>query len=260
MKIIRFLDPFGNEHLGQYHEDAPAEILDDALQPTGQFAVVAKWLAPIRPVAILGIGQNYRRHAEEMGGKLPDYPVIFFKNPACVQNPNDPIVLPQNLKSDSVDYEAELAVVIGRPCLNATRETALDFVLGYTCANDVSARDWQRTYGGGQWSRGKSFDTFCPLGPVLVTADEIPNPNAFKIRSEIDGEVMQDWTTEDMIFDVRDLIAFASADTTLLPGTVILTGTPHGVGTARTPPRYLQTGETVTIEVEGIGRLANPVV
>ncbi|MGV3615351.1 MAG: fumarylacetoacetate hydrolase family protein [Fimbriimonas sp.] len=260
MKILRFQDPFGNEHLGIPAEEGPAEVLDDALQPTGQFAVVHRRLAPLRPGSIMGIGQNYRRHAEEMGGKMPEYPVLFFKNPASVQNPGDPIRLPQNLTSDSVDYECELAVVIGRPCLNATRENALDFVLGYTCGNDVSARDWQKLKGGSQWSRGKSFDTFCPLGPVLVTADEIPNPNDLRIRTILNGETVQDWTTQDMIFDVRDLIVFLSADTTLLPGTVILTGTPHGVGAARKPPLYLKAGDTVTVEIDGIGALTNPVV
>lgn len=260
MKIARFLDPFGQEHLGIPNEDGLAEVLDDALQPTGDHAVIHQLLAPIRPGAIMGIGQNYRRHAEEMGGKMPDYPVLFFKNPGSVQNPNDPIVLPKNLTSDSVDYECELAVVIGRPCLNATRENALDFVFGYTCGNDVSARDWQKIKGGSQWSRGKSFDTFCPLGPYIVTTDEIPNPNALRIRTILNGETVQDWTTEDMIFDVRDLIVFLSADTTILPGTVILTGTPHGVGTARKPPLYLKAGDTVTIEIEGIGALTNPVV
>jgi 2-keto-4-pentenoate hydratase/2-oxohepta-3-ene-1,7-dioic acid hydratase in catechol pathway len=259
MKIIRFLDPFGQEQIGTPTEDGPAELLDGALRPTGEHAVVHKLLAPLRPGAILGIGQNYRRHAEEMGGKMPEYPVLFFKNPASVQNPGDPIRLPRNLTSDSVDYECELAVVIGRPCRDATRENALDYVLGYTCGNDVSARDWQKLKGGSQWSRGKSFDTFCPLGPVLVTADEIPNPNALRIRTVLNGEAVQDWTTEDMIFDVRELIVFLSADTTLLPGTVLLTGTPHGVGTARKPPLYLKAGDTVTVEIEGIGALTNPV-
>lgn len=259
MKIARFLDPFGEEHLGTPTEDGLAQLLDDSLQPNGEHAVIHKLLAPIRPGAIMGIGQNYRRHAEEMGGKMPEYPVLFFKNPGSVQNPLDPIVLPTNLTSDSVDYECELAVVIGSPCLNVTRENALDFVFGYTCGNDVSARDWQKLKGGSQWSRGKSFDTFCPLGPYIVTKDEIPDPNALRIRTVLNGETVQDWTTEDMIFDVRDLIVFLSADTTILPGTVILTGTPHGVGTARTPPLYLKAGDEVTVEIEGIGKLTNPV-
>jgi 2-keto-4-pentenoate hydratase/2-oxohepta-3-ene-1,7-dioic acid hydratase in catechol pathway len=159
-----------------------------------------------------------------------------------------------------VDYECELAVVIGRACRNATRENALSYVLGYTCANDVSGRDWQRDGGGGQWCQGKSFDTFCPLGPVLVTPDELPRPNALRIRTVLNGQVMQDWSTDDMIFDVPAIIAFLSASKTLLPGTVILTGTPHGVGFARNPPVWLQPGDEVTVDIEGIGALTNPVV
>jgi 2-keto-4-pentenoate hydratase/2-oxohepta-3-ene-1,7-dioic acid hydratase in catechol pathway len=131
--------------------------------------------------------------------------------------------------------------------------------LGYTCANDVSARDWQKSGGGGQWCRGKTFDTFCPLGPVLVTADEIPNPNNLALKTVLNGQVMQDWNTNDMIFDVPALIEFLSGSTTLLPGTVILTGTPHGVGMARNPPVWLQNGDTVTVEIENIGSLTNPV-
>ena len=259
MKILRFLDPFGNEHLGTQVEDGPAVLLDDQLRPTGEHAVVHKILAPIRPSVVIGIGLNYRHHAEETNAKIPEYPVVFFKNPSAVQNPGDPIRLPRTLTSDAVDFECELAVVIGKPCRDATRENALDFVLGYTCGNDVSARDWQKQKGGSQWSRGKSFDTFCPLGPALVTADEIPNPNDLKIRTVLNGETVQDWTTGDMIFDVRDLIVFLSGDTTLLPGTVILTGTPHGVGMARIPPLFMKAGDTVTVEIEGIGTLTNPV-
>jgi 2-keto-4-pentenoate hydratase/2-oxohepta-3-ene-1,7-dioic acid hydratase in catechol pathway len=147
-----------------------------------------------------------------------------------------------------------------RTCKNVSKADALKNVLGYTCANDVSARDWQKVYGGSQWCRGKTFDTFCPLGPRLVTADEIPNPNALNLKTIIDGETLQDWTTGDMIFDVPSLIAFLSGSTTLLPGTVILTGTPHGVGMARTPPKWLKAGDKVTVEVEKIGKLTNPVI
>jgi 2-keto-4-pentenoate hydratase/2-oxohepta-3-ene-1,7-dioic acid hydratase in catechol pathway len=182
-----------------------------------------------------------------------------MKSPGAVQHPGKPIELPRALRSDEVDYEAELAVVIGKECRNASSERALDYVLGYTCANDVSARDWQKRWGGGQWCRGKTFDTFAPLGPCLVTPDEIPDPNALAIRCTVSGEIMQDWTTRDMIFDVPTLIAFLSGSTTLLPGTVILTGTPHGVGMAHKPPRWLRPGDIVTVEIEGIGQLTNPV-
>ena len=220
----------------------------------------AQLLAPVVPASILCIGLNYRRHAEEGGSPVPDHPVLFMKMPSAVQRPGGPIVLPRALRSDKVDYECELAVVIGRRCRNVSRERALEYVLGYTCGNDVSARDWQIQWGGSQWCRGKTFDTFCPLGPALVTADEIPNPNALAIKTVVSGETLQDWNTSDMIFDVPALIAFLSGSSTLEPGTVIMTGTPHGVGSARTPPRFLQPGDTVTVEIEKIGALTNPVV
>ncbi len=220
----------------------------------------ATLLAPVAPAGLLCIGLNYRRHAEESGADVPEHPIVFMKLPSAVQHPGADIVLPRRLRSDQVDYEAELAVVIGRRCRNVGREQALDYVLGYTCGNDVSARDWQIRWGGGQWCRGKTFDTFCPLGPALVTPHDIPDPNALAIKTVIDGQTMQDWTTRDMIFDVPALIAFLSGSTTLEPGTVIMTGTPHGVGGARTPPRFLQPGDTVTIEIESIGALTNPVV
>jgi len=221
---------------------------------------VEKLLAPIAPVAFFCIGLNYRRHAEEGKAPIPQFPVLFMKSPAAVQNPGDPILLPRHLRSDEVDYECELAVVIGRRCKNVPKEKALDYVLGYTCGNDVSARDWQGKWGSSQWCRGKTFDTFAPLGPCLVLKDEIPNPNALKIRTVLNGQIMQDWNTDDMIFDVPTLVAFLSGSTTLLPGTVILTGTPHGVGFARTPPVWLKPGDTVSIEIEKIGTLTNPVV
>ena len=168
--------------------------------------------------------------------------------------------MPRRLRSEKVDYECELAVVIGRTAKNVPRENATDFILGYTCANDVSARDWQKDGGGGQWCRGKSFDTFTPLGPVLVTPGELPKPNALRIATRVNGETLQDWNTDDMIFDIPTIIEFLSASTTLLPGTVILTGTPHGVGMARTPPRWLKPGDIAEIEIESIGTLRNPVV
>jgi 2-keto-4-pentenoate hydratase/2-oxohepta-3-ene-1,7-dioic acid hydratase in catechol pathway len=158
-----------------------------------------------------------------------------------------------------VDYEAELAVVIGRAAKDVPAEQALNYVLGYSCSNDVSARRWQKHGGARQWVRGKSFDAFCPLGPVLVTADEIPDPQILDIRCVLNGETMQSGNTSDMIFSVAELIAHLSRDTTLLPGTLILTGTPPGVGFARTPPVYLADGDVVRIEIEGVGALENPV-
>jgi 2-keto-4-pentenoate hydratase/2-oxohepta-3-ene-1,7-dioic acid hydratase in catechol pathway len=183
-----------------------------------------------------------------------------MKTDSAVQNPGDPIELPVTLKSNEVDYECELAVVIGKTARNVKKDKALEYVLGYTCANDVSARDWQKDFGGGQWCRGKTFDTFAPIGPCLVTPDEIPNPNALGIKTILNGKVMQDWNTNDMIFDVPTLIEFLSGSTTLTPGTVILTGTPHGVGMARKPPVWLKAGDSITIEIEKIGSLTNPVV
>ena len=227
---------------------------------TDKTAQVAKLLAPIVPTNLLCIGLNYRQHAVETKLPIPEYPVLFMKTTGAVQNPGDPIVLPRTLRSDQVDYECELAVVIGKKCKNVSREKALDYVLGYTCANDVSARDWQFNGSGGQWCRGKTFDTFAPLGPCLVTTDEIPDPNALDIKLDINGEVLQDWNTSDMIFDIPALIEFLSGSTTLLPGTVILTGTPQGVGMARKPPRFLNAGDVVTVTIEKIGSLTNPVV
>jgi 2-keto-4-pentenoate hydratase/2-oxohepta-3-ene-1,7-dioic acid hydratase in catechol pathway len=266
MKIIRYRDPEGRvRHAGAALGDGDRyRVLEgDPLgspRPTDEPARVAKLLAPVVPTQILCIGLNYRRHAEEVRAKVPADPVLFVKGVNALQHPGDPIHLPRHLRSDEVDYECELAVVIGRPCKNVTRAEALDFVAGYTCANDVSSRDWQITRGGGQWCRGKFFDTFAPLGPCLVTPDEIPDPQALRIRTELNGETVQDSNTSDMIFDVATLIAFLSGSTTLPPGTVILTGTPQGVGMSRSPQRYLRAGDLVTIEIEGIGRLTNPVL
>jgi len=264
MKLIRFQDAAGAIHYGSQQPDGGALLVEGdifgAYKVTGTKAEVKKLLAPIVPTGILCIGLNYRLHAAESGARIPEFPVLFMKTLGTVQNPGDPIVLPTHLKSNEVDYECELAVVIGKAAKNVSKENALDYVLGYTCANDVSARDWQRTFGGSQWCRGKTFDTFCPLGPVLVTTDEITNPNQLGIKTILNGETMQDLNTNDMIFDVPTLIAFLSGSTTLLPGTVILTGTPQGVGMARTPPLWLKAGDTVTIEIEKIGSLTNPVV
>lgn len=264
MRIIRYLDPNKNvKYASLQSGDKPLEILGDVF---GSFSVsdkpaqVAKLLAPVAPVSFMCIGLNYRQHAVETKLTIPEFPVVFMKNIAAVQNPDDPIVLPRVLRSDEVDYECELAVVIGRACKNVSRDKAIDYVLGYTCCNDVSSRDWQFQWGGGQWCRSKTFDTFAPLGPCLVTPDEIPDPNALAIKLDISGEVMQDWNTNDMIFDVPRLIEFLSGSTTLLPGTVILTGTPQGVGCARKPPRWLKVGDVCNVTIEKIGTLSNPVV
>jgi 2-keto-4-pentenoate hydratase/2-oxohepta-3-ene-1,7-dioic acid hydratase in catechol pathway len=263
MKIIRYQDQNGITHLGSLRSHDKADRLKGdvygVLELSGETDSIGKLLAPIVPTAILCIGLNYKRHAAESGAATPAIPILFVKGNNTLQNPGDPIQIPTRMASDEVDYECELAVVIGKPCKNVKRENALKYVLGYTCANDVSARDWQLKKGGGQWCRGKFFDTFCPLGPVLVTTDDIPNPNALKISTVLNGETVQDWNTDDMIFDVPAIIEFLSGSTTLLPGTVILTGTPHGVGMAAKPPRWLKPGDSITIEIEKIGKLTNPV-
>jgi 2-keto-4-pentenoate hydratase/2-oxohepta-3-ene-1,7-dioic acid hydratase in catechol pathway len=263
MKIIRYLDSQGHIRYGATQEDGSAlelagELLS-GLQSTNRRADVVKLLAPLAPSQILGIGLNYRRHAEETKARIPEFPVLFFKGLNTLQNPGDPIFIPTRLPSEEVDYECELAVVIGRPCRNASRENALDYVLGYTCANDVSARDWQKRKGGSQWCRGKSFDSFCPLGPCLVTREEISDPNALPIRTILNDTIVQDANTNDMIFDVPSLIEFLSGSTTLPAGTVILTGTPHGVGMAANPPLWLKVGDRVSVVVERIGELTNRV-
>ncbi len=263
MKLLRHLTPAGPEYAA-LQPDGSARVIESlpsgAQRVTDRVVTPGKLLAPIVPVCLIGVGLNYAKHAAEGGKPPPERPMWFMKLPGAVQNPGDPIRLPAAQPTQKPDYEAELAIVLGRDCRNATRANALDFVLGYTCANDVSARDWQRDFGGGQFCHAKSFDTFCPLGPVLVTKDEIPNPNALRIRSILNGAVMQDSSTADMIFDVPTLIAFLSADKTLPAGTVILTGTPEGVGFARQPPVWLKAGDTIAVEIEKIGTLTNPVV
>lgn len=218
-----------------------------------------RFLPPISPSVVFAIGLNYREHASEMRKPEPTHPVVAMKNPSSVIGHGDLIRLPRFLPSDSVDFEVELAVVIGKTCRNLRPENALGAVAGYTVANDVSARDWQNLYSGGQWCKGKGFDTFCPLGPVLVTADEIPDPNNLDLRLSLNGEFMQSSNTRDMIFGVRDLVAFLSGSTTLVPGTVILTGTPPGVGAARDPVRYLRAGDKLSLKIESIGVLENGV-
>lgn len=213
-------------------------------------------LGPLfRPRNVLCIGLNYKDHAAEGGVPLPEKPVVFAKLTGCITGPGAPIVLPPD--TTEVDYEAELAVVIGRRCRGVSAADALNYVAGYTCLNDVSARDFQR--GDGQWVRAKSQDTFGPMGPYLVTSDDIPNPQALPIRCIVNGSVLQDSNTDKMIFGVRELIAFISRGITLEPGDVISTGTPHGVGFARKPPIFLKAGDEVVVEIEGIGRLSNPV-
>lgn len=236
------------------------ELLGPHTTTTQQIPSNHKVLAPITPPAIFCIGLNYRQHAEEMGVALPERPIVFMKSVNALHNPGKAIELPRKAFSGKVDYEGELAVVISRACKNVSVGNALEYVLGYSCANDVSARDWQNEWGGGQWCRGKSFDGFCPLGPTLVTTEDIPEPNSLALKTLLNGVVVQQANTSDMIFGVAELISFLSQSTTLFPGSLILTGTPSGVGAGRKPPLWLKAGDQVTVEIETIGTLTNPVI
>jgi 2-keto-4-pentenoate hydratase/2-oxohepta-3-ene-1,7-dioic acid hydratase in catechol pathway len=262
MKIIRFTSG-DRVYLGQPIDEFTAYRIDglppNELRLSGEIVPVDKLLAPIVPADILCIGLNYREHAGESKSAVPENPMLFIKSGNTLNNPRDPIRIPR--RSSQIDFEGELAVVIGKPAKDVPRDRAFEYVFGYTIANDVTARDWQRekSLGGGQFARGKSFDGFCPLGPVLVTRDHVPNPNALRIKTTLNGQTMQDGTTADMIFDVPALIESLSCTMTLRPGAVILTGTPAGVGFARTPPVWLTDGDTIAVEIERIGRLENPV-
>ncbi|KAL1919550.1 uncharacterized protein VTP21DRAFT_2243 [Calcarisporiella thermophila] len=271
-RLIRFLAPDGQVYHGQpilksghFPKDISGlkanvivgDIYTDA-KVTERVVQVEKLLAPIVPTIFRCIGLNYRKHAAETKMELPNYPILFIKPPSSIQGPNAPVMVPSIATNNQIDYEAELAVVIGRKARNVTREKALEYVLGYTCANDISARKWQgKKLGSGQWCFSKGFDTFCPLGPQLVSPHVIPDPNALAIRTRLNGRTMQDSNTSDMIFDVPHLISFLSQGTTLQPGDVIVTGTPEGVGFTREPALYMQEGDEVEVEIEKIGTLMN---
>ena len=258
MRIARFAAP---------DKEAYAVIADELLKVIGgppwetmqftgeEFALDAvKLLAPVRPPDLFAIGLNYRAHADESGVSYPPAPVIFLKASSSVIAAGEPIVLPA-MAPDEVDYVAELAIVIGHACRRVREEEALDYVLGYTCANDVSARDCQMRLDV-QWARGKSFDTFCPLGPWIETELD---PDSCDISLRLNGQVMQASNTSDMIFSCRRLVSYCSHIATLRPGTVIITGTPSGVGFARKPPVFLRPNDRVEVTVSGIGTLVNPV-
>lgn len=278
MRIARFIDESGQTQWGQDLGDdrmavldrSPIEAFPALPTPTGAVVQCRQRLAPVQPTNIFCIGLNYRAHANEMGSALPEYPVIFMKPTSAVIGPGEPIKVPRVEHGPETDQEAELAVVIGKPARDVSEDEALDYVLGYTAANDVSARWWQKQGSGGQFVRGKGFDTFCPLGPVLVTPapapgsqgdtdDAINDPQALTITGRVNGQVLQHATTADMIFSVAKLIAHLSQDTTLLPGTLILTGTPAGVGWARNPKQLLRPGGLAEVEIQTIGILTNPI-
>ena len=233
------------------HEGLPSIELGDAIESSTYGPPI------VRPGKIIAIGLNYMDHIRETGATAPERPVVFAKFSSSIIGPSDEVIIDPDLTSQG-DYEAELAVVIGRPARRVSETDALQHVFGYLVANDVSARDWQKR--DGQLSRSKSMDTFCPLGPWITTSDAIAEPNSLAIRSWVNGEPRQDSSTAEMIFSVRQLISFCSQTMTLEPGDVILTGTPHGVGFSRKPPTFLAEGDVIRCEVEGLGYIENVVV
>jgi 2-keto-4-pentenoate hydratase/2-oxohepta-3-ene-1,7-dioic acid hydratase in catechol pathway len=260
-KIARFRTEDGAVRYGVLEGEDTLRVIDGGpfgdRRPTEVTVPLAqvRLLAPVEPPNIIAIGLNYRAHAIESGAPMPERPVIFIKATTALCGPDDAIVLPK-MAPNEVDYECELAIVIGKTARHVPVESALDYALGYTCGHDVSARDCQLRLDA-QWARGKSFDTFAPLGPWIET--ELDPDNA-PIRTRLNGTVMQESNTSDLIFSCPELIAYLSANMTLLPGTVIMTGTPSGVGFARKPPVFLRAGDVVEIEVDGIGTLRNTVI
>ncbi|WP_457553246.1 fumarylacetoacetate hydrolase family protein [Desulfobacula sp.] len=264
MQILRFESDDSKIYMGCDFDNDTASVIEGDIYTefsnTRKRKPVKKILTPVSPRVIFCIGLNYRLHAKETGLELPTYPVVFMKNLSAAAAHLDDIRIPVSCaKIPEVDYEAELAVVIKKKARNVKPENALDYVLGYTCANDVSARRWQKHAGGKQWIKGKSFDTFCPFGPWIVTKDEIPDPGRLDIECVLNGNTMQKSNTNDMIFSVEEIISYLSESATLLPGTIILTGTPSGVGFTRKPPVYLTPGDVLETKIEKIGVLKNDV-
>lgn len=279
MHLISYLPPQGSLHAGVWKDGKIAgleaagfrSILallqagDEGLAKVREFLGKAEWFdagavrlaAPVpRPPKLICVGLNYLDHARESKMEVPQVPTIFNKFPSAVIGPGDAIVLPKN--STKPDYEAEFAFVIGKPARHVSEERALEYVAGYTIVNDVSARDFQMATT--QWLMGKTFDTFAPLGPWIVTKDEIADPHALDISLAINGEVLQSSNTRELIFKIPQLIAYVSSVVTLEPGDVVSTGTPAGVGFGRKPPRWLRAGDECVISIAGIGELRNPVV
>ena len=259
IKILRFKN---DERIcyGSYEDGVLKEIKGDLFK---EFKISnntfnlddVEILNPVEPPNIIAIGLNYQKHATETGHEFPERPVIFLKATTSITGPGSNIIIPAQAP-DYVDYEAELAVIISKKAKNIEAAEVDDYILGYTCANDISARDCQLEIDQ-QWARGKSFDTFCPIGPWIETELE---PDNLRIASILNGKVMQESNTSDMIFDIRALVSYCSKNMTLLPGTVILSGTPEGVGMAREPEVYLKPGDWIEVEIEGVGRLSNDIV
>ncbi len=261
MRLVRFLED-GTAKTGTvdpegvvrgYQADPETPVADTRERHLSELS-----LLPVvtRSAAIVCVGLNYVDHAEEAGAALPGEPLLFGKSPNSLLAHGAPILLPTETTSE-VDYEAELGVVIGRRCTGVAEREALDYVGGYTCVNDVSARDLQFAHG--QWYRGKSLDTFCPVGPFIVTPDEVPDPQALGIRAYVNGDLRQDSSTANMVFGVAELISYISRTITLEPGDLIATGTPAGVGYARHPKALLAPGDVITVEIDGVGSLVSPV-
>jgi 2-keto-4-pentenoate hydratase/2-oxohepta-3-ene-1,7-dioic acid hydratase in catechol pathway len=259
-KIARFRTKEGKTHYGLLRDETHLAVLDGSV--FGGWKLAGKTLRlkevtllhPVDPGDVVAIGVNYKAHGAETGHDLPERPIIFLKASTSVIGPGEHIVLP-HLTPDCVDYEAELAVIIGKTAKNVPEERALEYVLGYTCGNDVSARDAQWKLDK-QWARAKSCDTFCPLGPWIVDGID---PDNLRVQCRLNGNVMQDSNTSNMIFGVPKLVSYISHNKTLRPGDVIMTGTPEGVGGARNPQVFLKPGDIVEVEIENIGILRNPV-
>lgn len=282
MRFCRFRRADGWVGMGICRDDAiiPLENVDATLPPRlDQLMVMEPYLPgrlagiesaqPLRgevrllppvhqPEKVLCVGLNYRDHAIETGKQPTPEPVIFSKLPSAIIGPEDPIILPAS--SQKVDYEAELVVVIGRTCHDVDESQAMDYVFGFCCGHDVSARDWQQERPGGQWLLGKSFDTFAPIGPCLVHKSQVPHAEDLAIEMRISGEAMQQSRTSEMIFSIPMLVSYLSKIVTLRAGDLLFTGTPAGVGTARTPPRYLRPGDRCEVTIESLGTLSNPCV
>ena len=264
MKILRFIDEEGRVNLGCDYKGNEAKVIKgnlfDEFETTDETKIVKKILTPFIPSNILCIGLNYYEHAKEIKMPIPKYPALFMKSLTSIQNPFDPIIIPKSCQNpDEVDYEIELAVVIGKECKNITKDEAKNYILGYTIANDVSARRWQKNAGGMQWVRSKSFDTFCPFGPYIATKDEVSNPQDLNLVCYLNGNIMQNANTSDMIFSVYEIVSYLSEGMTLLPGTLILTGTPKGVGYARKEPVYLKDKDILELKIDKLGVLVNEV-
>ena len=261
MKVVRFLDSKGQERLGKVTNPGVAQILKGDLfqgcDETDDQVEVRQVLAPVFPPNMFGIGKNYRDPSREENAPVPAYPDSFIKPTSTIVNPGEPIVIPAICSDElEVDYECELAVIIGRATKDVAESEALDCVAGYTVANELTARSLAKRCR----TRGKSFDSFCPLGPVIATADDVPDPQNLQLTTTLNGVVVQDGNTADMQFSVAKIISYLSQDTTLLPDTIILTGTPPGTGHSRTPPLFLKPGDEVEVSIEKIGTLCNSVI